>query len=339
MTRRRDLLAMALAAPAIVGLRTPVAAARDLKISHQFPGGTDDDGDFRDRLCRRFARELRRRSDGALTATVFPNASLMKVNAQFAALRKGALDLSLFPLAYAGGQVPEVNIGLMPCVVASYAQGAAWKTAPVGRKLEGILAEKGIVVVAWVWQANGVVSRASPIITPDDLKGLKARGGSREMDLLLQAAGAATLSLPSNETYAAMQTGAVDVVVTSSTSMISFRLDEITKHLTTGRDRTLLFTFEPLLMSKAIFDALAPGERNLIMAVGAEMEPFGTAGSKADDDRVAEVYRKARAQVHELDAAAFEKWLALARGSTWKEYAGRSADAAELLKLSQEVPV
>ena len=339
MTTRRDLLSAALAAPAIVGLRTAAAAGRDLKIAHQFPGGTDDEGDFRDRLCRRFGRELQRRSSGALTATVFPNSSLMKTNSQFAALRKGALDLSLFPLAYAGGQVPEVNIGLMPCVVASYAQGAAWKTAAVGRRLEGILADKGIVVVAWVWQSDGVVSRANPIVVPEDVKGLKARGGSREMDLVLQAAGAATLSLPSNETYAAMQTGAVDAVVTSSTSMISFRLEEIAKHLTTARDRTFLFTFEPLLMSKVIFDALAPGERDLIMAVGAEMEPFGTAGSKADDDKVAEVYRRAGSQLHEIDAAAFERWLALARETAWKDYAGRSADAAELLRLAQSIPL
>ena len=33
-------------------------AATTLKISHQFPGGTIDNGDFRDRLCRVFAAEV-----------------------------------------------------------------------------------------------------------------------------------------------------------------------------------------------------------------------------------------------------------------------------------------
>ena len=41
----------------------------------------------------------------------------MKTNAQFSALRKGALDISLYPLSYAGGEVPEINIGLMPALV------------------------------------------------------------------------------------------------------------------------------------------------------------------------------------------------------------------------------
>ena len=37
-----------------------------LKISHQFPGGTVAEGDFRDRLCRMFATEVEKRTKGAL---------------------------------------------------------------------------------------------------------------------------------------------------------------------------------------------------------------------------------------------------------------------------------
>ncbi|MFX4478076.1 hypothetical protein ABTA66_19820, partial [Acinetobacter baumannii] len=57
-------------------------AARVLKISHQFPGGTIDQGDFRDRMCRMFAREVEARSKGALKGEIYPDSSLMKTNAQ-----------------------------------------------------------------------------------------------------------------------------------------------------------------------------------------------------------------------------------------------------------------
>ena len=132
----------------------------------------------------------------------------MKTNAQFYAMRKGALDMSLYPLPYAGGEVAETNIGLMPGLVTSYEQGAAWKKSPVGQKLTQLMAEKGIVFVTWVWQSGGVASRDKQMLAPEDAKGMKIRGGSREMDLVLKAAGAATLNLPSNESYAALQTGA-----------------------------------------------------------------------------------------------------------------------------------
>src|SRR6478736_2209809 len=146
-TKRRALLG-ALAASPLFSLPA-FAQSTALKISHQFPGGTATEGDFRDRLCRLFASEVEKRSKGALKFSIYPGSSLMKTNSQFSALRKGALDLSLYPIGYAGGDIPEVNIGLMPCVVASYAQGAAWKTAPVGRKLAAILADKGTVIVSW----------------------------------------------------------------------------------------------------------------------------------------------------------------------------------------------
>ena len=69
MLTRRHVLASALAAPAILRLGTGTAhAATTLKISHQFPGGTIDKGDFRDRLCRMFAAELAKRSGGDMTA-------------------------------------------------------------------------------------------------------------------------------------------------------------------------------------------------------------------------------------------------------------------------------
>ncbi|KAB1077232.1 C4-dicarboxylate ABC transporter, partial [Methylobacterium soli] len=175
---RRHLLASGLAAPAIMSLGLNAArAATTLKLSHQFPGGTIDEGDFRDRMCRKFAQAIAERSKGALEVQVYPGSSLMKTNAQFAAMRKGALDMSLYPSPYAGGEIPEMNIGLMPALVSSYEQAIAWKKAPVGRKLTELLDQKGIILVSWVWQSGGVASRERPLYAPSDAKGLKVRGG------------------------------------------------------------------------------------------------------------------------------------------------------------------
>jgi TRAP-type C4-dicarboxylate transport system substrate-binding protein len=262
MVTRRHVLASALAAPAILRFGIGTAhAATTLKISHQFPGGTIDKGDFRDRLCRMFAQEVAKRSGGEIAGEVYPNSSLIKTNAQFSAMRKGALDISLYPMPYAGGELPETNIGLMPGLVTTYDQGLRWKKEPVGKALTDFLADKGIVLLTWVWQAGGVASRSRPLVAPEDAKGLKVRGGSREMDMVLQTAGAAVLSVPSNEIYAAMQTGACEAGITSSTSLISFRLEEVAKSLTSGAGASYWFMLEPLMMSKAIFDKLPKNRR------------------------------------------------------------------------------
>ena len=335
---RRRLVQSALAVPAasVAVRRSWGAEPRALALSHQFPAGTIDEGDFRDRLSRKFAHEVEKRTGGALKITVYPNSSLMKTNAQFSALRKGALDLGLVPLPYAGGEIAEASIGLMPGLVQSYEQGATWKSLPVGKDLTGVLYDKGIVILSWVWQAGGVVSRARPIVEPEDAKGLKVRGGSREMDMVLKAAGAAVMSMPSDEIYANMQTGALDAAMTSSTSLISFRLEEVAKQLTTGRGKAYWFMLEPLLMSRSVFESLPKNQQDVILSVGASLETFGVEGAKADDQKVASIYERVGGKAYDLSAATVGHWRALARDTAWKDFAGRSDRCARLLQLAEQ---
>ena len=333
---RRHFLGTLAAAPLAAAMPTAWAQTGSLKISHQFPGGTLTEGDFRDRLVRMFAQQVNEKTKGALKFEIYPGSSLMKTNAQFSALRKGALDMSLVPLNYAGGEVPETNIGLMPGLVTSYQQGAAWKNAEVGKELARILGEKGVVIVSWIWQAGGVASRGKPIVDPADAKGMKVRGGSREMDLILKEAGAAVVTLPSNEIYAAMQTGAMDAAMTSSTSFMSFRLEEVAKSLTTGRDKAYWYMFEPLMMSKAVFERLPKDQQAVIMSVGADMEQFATKAAQADDIAVAQVYQKAGAKVVDLNAEVVKRGQDMARNTAWKDFAARNANCAKLLALAEK---
>jgi TRAP-type transport system periplasmic protein len=341
MISRRQVLttggatAVSIGAPGLIG--RAMAQTRTLKISHQFPGGTIDQGDFRDRLCQIFAREVEKRTKGALKFEIHANSSLMKTVAQFSSMRKGGLDFSLYPLAYAGGEVHTVNIGLMPCLVSNYEQAAKWKAAPIGKALEKIVEDKGVKFVSWIWQAGGVASRKNPVLVPDDIKGMRIRGGSREMDLMLAAAGGQVSTAPSNEIYIGMQTGSLEAAVTSSTSLISFRLEELSKALTTGRKRSFWFMLEPLMMSKDIYASLPPDQQKVIMDVGVEMEAFGTAEARKDDNTVAKVYAAKGAQVADMDDGHLLKWRKIAEESAWKDYAAKSADAAELMKLAQSV--
>ena len=340
ITRRRVLFASALAVPGIWASRRALGAdgASTLKISHQFPASSSTEGDFRDRLVRKFAAEVEKRTNGKLKFAIYPGSSLMKVNAQFGALRKGALDMTLVPLPYAGGEVPELNISFIPGLVTSYQQGYAWKNAEIGRALSQFLADKGVVLVTWIWQAGGAASRGVPAVVPEDVKGLKVRGGSREMDLVIKAAGGATLSFPSNETYAAMQTGVADVVTTSSTSLLSFRLAEVSKHLTINKEgRSYWYMLEPLLMSKIVFDGLPKDQQLAIMQVGAEMEAFALEGARADDRAVSQAYIKAGATVHDLPESALKRWVALSRETAWKDYESRNETCARFLKLASQV--
>lgn len=338
MHPRRTFLAASLAA--VFALAIPPSWAqvpKVIKISHQFPGGTIDEGDFRDRLTRKFAAEVEKQTGGQLKFEIYPASSLMKPVPQWKALSTGALDMSLYPLAYAGGEFPEANLTLMPALITSYEQGMRWKEAPIGKELTRLVEEKNVKIITWIWQAGGIAAKARPVVSPDDVKGMKVRGGSREVDLMTRAAGAAVTNVPSNEIYSAMQSGVLDAAVTSSTSLISFRLHETSQFLTSGRNHTFWFMFEPLLMSKRLFDSLTPAQQKIIMEVGAALEKFGMEAAKADDQRVVEVYTKAGNKVVDMDAAAFAKWREVARASAWKDFEEKVKNGKQLMDMAASV--
>jgi TRAP-type transport system periplasmic protein len=336
----RALVASALAFGIVALAASDSALAqqpRVLKISHQFPASTPAEGDFRDQLARRFADEVGKRTSGALKIEIYPASSLVKTFAQFGALRKGALDMAVLPIAYGGGEVPEANLGLMPALISSYEQGLRWKDAPIGKEWSKLLEDRGIKILTWVWQAGGIASLAKPVVAPDDAKGLKIRGGSKEVDMMLKGAGAAITNVPSNEIYSAMQSGVLDAAITSSTSLISFRLYEVGKHLTAARKNTFWYMFEPLVISKPVFDSLTPDQQKIMVEVGASLESFALEAAKADDQRVADVYTKNGAKVYDMDDATFAKWRAIAQQTAWEDFAKNVKDGKRWLELATAV--
>ncbi|MBV9128146.1 MAG: TRAP transporter substrate-binding protein DctP, partial [Verrucomicrobia bacterium] len=183
-----------------------VAVAQEpklLRIAHQFAAGTAEEGDFRDRLTRKFAAEVEQRTEGQLNVAVYANNGLFRSDVQLPAMQHGLLDMTLVPLVYAAKEIPEVNLTLMPALVASYDAAARWKESAIGKDLSAALEAHNMKVLTWIWQAGGIVSRDKPVLLPADLKGKKIRGAGAQMDRLWKAAGGVIVNLPSEELSAA----------------------------------------------------------------------------------------------------------------------------------------
>jgi TRAP-type C4-dicarboxylate transport system substrate-binding protein len=128
----------------------------------------------------------------------------------------------------------------------------------------------------------------------------------------------------------------MDAALTSSTSLISFRLEEVSRSLTSARSGAYWFMFEPLLMSKAIYDRLTKEQQAAIMAVGADLEAFARKAAQEDDAAVVAVYQKTNARVTDLNQATIRKWQDIARATAWKDYGERNANCARLLELAEK---
>ena len=78
--------------------------------------------------------------------------------------------MRLVSVSCAGGEVAETNIGLMPALVPSHGQGAARKTADVGKQLARVIDNQGILIVSWISQASGVATGLPDMAISDLLR-------------------------------------------------------------------------------------------------------------------------------------------------------------------------
>ena len=80
--------------------------------------------------------------------------------------------------------------------------------------------------------------------------------------------------MASSEVYAALQTGVLTGVNTSSGSFVSFKLYEQVKCATPPGKFGLWFMYEPILISKKSFNALNDKQKKALLAAGKKAEKY-----------------------------------------------------------------
>lgn len=337
----RRTLAVCLVAVAVVASAQTQPApfvARTLRLSHQYPTGTDVQGDQRHSIARRFAQEVEKRTAGALKVEIFPSSKLMKPAEEPAALQRGAVDFAIFSVNNMFEMVPDLRITLLPGVIQSYEQAFGWKTAPIGVNLTNAMREKRMLLLTWNWLGAGAVSAGTPIMLPTDVRGMRVRGGGQSVDTLLAAAGAQTLDMPSNQIANAFRERRLDAAFTSASSLLSYQLQSFCHAVTTPRRRALCYFFIPLVASQATLDSLSPDHQRIIREVGQGLEPYARELARADDELLATTYLRANASVVDIDEDQFGQWQNLARVVAWRDFERAVPRGAELLRQAAAVP-
>jgi TRAP-type transport system periplasmic protein len=309
-----------------------VAAPMVLKVSHQFAAG-----DVRDQMGRVFGDKVAEMTNGDIQFRHYPAQSLFKAKDQWDAMRKGALDMSVFPLDYASGKVPQFSITLMPCVLSSVKQGISWRKKPIGKKIEGLMEDNGVKNVLWAWFDGGIGSKTKQIKVPADVKGTKLRAAGKKFEYMLQEAGASITSMPSSEGYHALATGVIDTMLTSSASFVSFRLYEVLKYINVPRDFSIWFMTENLCMSMETWKKLTPEQKKVFNEVAEWMhENWIVQNFQTLVDELIQEFTKASVDIHYMNKAEFDQWFEFAQKTAWKDFAQTVEGGQELLDLATE---
>jgi TRAP-type C4-dicarboxylate transport system substrate-binding protein len=314
---RQLILALLGATGISICLAGAVQAETILKASHQFPGGK---GDPRDEMVQIMAREVEK-ANVDLKIQVYPGSSLFKPTEQWGALTTGALDMSSFPLDYASGRHPQFSATLMPGLVGNFDRAERLNDSPFMTSIKKVVEDAGVIVVADAWLSGAFASKKGCITSPETIKGQVIRAAGPAFEQMLAAAGASIASMPSSEIYTGMQTGVLDATNTSSASFVSFRLYEQVKCLTAPGANALWFMYEPVLISKKVYDSLTPEQQKAIMDAGKAAEEYFSAEIRKGDDKMVETFKKANVEVVEMSKEDFDAWLSVAKESSYKKFA------------------
>ncbi len=329
---RLRLLAACMAAGLIWLPMTHPAWAKKLrlKVSHQFA-----EGDVRDQMIRLFGERVSRRTNGELTFRVYPAKSLFKPKEQWDAMKKGVLDMSLFPLDYASGKVPQFSVTLMPCAVSSLEKAMDWRNKPIGKRIEEILEKNGVRMLIWFWLNGAIGSTVRQVRLPEDVRGLKMRAAGKKFEFMLKEAGASITSMPSSEIYHALATGVLDSCLTSTASFVSYRLYEQLKFLNAPKEYAIWYMLEPVVISMKTWRRLSPQQQTILLEEADRLHrEWIPPKLQESSQKLIDVYSKAGVQLHFMTQKEFQAWLALAKRTAWKNFAETVEGGHQLLDLA-----
>jgi len=307
------------------------ANAEQLRLSHQW-----SNKDIRHKVAQIVADEVAG-ANVDLEIKIFGSKSLFKPREQYNPLSRGQLDMTMFPLSYAGGQQPAYNLTLMPGLVRNHDHAARLSKSPFMQALEAKMAEDDVMVLVHGYLAGGFAGKDKCITGPEDVKGLQTRAAGKSFEQMLAGAGASIASMASSEIYNAMQTGVLNAANTSSSSFVSYRIYEQVKCYTPAGDVALWFMYQPLLMNKSRFDGLNAAQQAAILAGAEKAQAFYLEQAKQEDANSAKVFSDAGVEIAEMSAEDFEAWRAIAKETSYAKFVSDVPDGQALLDLALAV--
>ena len=262
------------------------------------------------------AREVEKRTNGRYKIQNFYSGALGAERESIEALQVGTLDLSMNSTGPVPNFVPEVAILDIPFLFKDYAQARATLDGPIGQEMLKKFPAKGIVALAWA--ENGfrhMTNNKHPVLTPDDLKGLKMRTMENPVHMqAYKAFGIIPTPMAFTEVFTALQQGTVDGQENPLSVISAAKFEQVQKYMTlTGH----VYSPALILMSKAQYDKLSAADKQAFL--DAAKEAVKANRSRIDDDErkaVADLKSKGMTIVETVDKAKFQAAL----GPTFIEF-------------------
>ncbi|HXF89922.1 MAG TPA: TRAP transporter substrate-binding protein [Xanthobacteraceae bacterium] len=257
-----------------------------------------------------WSKEVEKRSGGKMVVRMFPSMQLGgKPPELYRQMVQGIADIVFTLPGYTSGDFPMMSLTELP----GTAQDAEDGTRKLWQNMEFFKAEFKDAKVLMLWNSDtaGLMTRAKPVRTLDDLKGMRIRTPSAAQSAQLTALGATPVDMPVTQIYNAIERGVIDGTMIPLSAMLDFKLLEVVKYLTVdaplGRSPFLV------AMQRKRYESLPADLKKIIDdTTGLEMSLGGARSYDKKNKAALEEAKKTR-EVIPLAAAERNRWLVIFR--------------------------
>jgi TRAP-type C4-dicarboxylate transport system substrate-binding protein len=220
--------------------------------------------------------ELKKRSDGRITYTLYAGAALGKGPEHYDIVAKGLSDMGYFTATWTPGRFPLTDVLSLATWVdgKDIAVDIGNRMAELGLKEEfpGVkIIELNGCIQAFLWTTK-------PVHAIKDCQGLKIRSPGGHQTNYIKAIGAEPVFMPLGDVYLALETGTIDGLVTCPPLVLAYKLHEVAKY---GVVATFGCVSEGVIMNRKSWERTPDDLKPLIEEVCGN--PFRTTGGLTRD--------------------------------------------------------
>jgi TRAP-type transport system periplasmic protein len=314
---------ISLAAAAVAAFMATSANAVEIRFGH-----VGEPGSLFALSAEEFARIANEKLGDQGEVIVFGSSQLGSDEELMQKLRLGTADMAL-PSTVMSSVIPEFGLFEMPYLVKDREHMQRIEEEVVWPTLVPAAEAAGYKVLA-VWE-NGfrnITNNARPIVTPEDLAGVKLRTPSGEWRVkMFQAYGANPTPMSLSEVFTAIQTGVVDGQENPLTQIYASRFQEVQDYLSmTGHVYTPAF----VTVGRS-FNALPEEVQQILEESAKETQAFVyETAARLEEELLTKIQDETDIEVNEADKDAFIE----ASASIYEDFGAQVEGGADMIETA-----
>jgi tripartite ATP-independent transporter DctP family solute receptor len=279
--------------------------------------------------AQKFAELVAAKSGGKMKVNVFPGGTLGGDAANVSALQGGTIEFVQLNSGILASQVKAFEVYDFPFIFANAKEADAVVDGPFGQKLHAMLADKGIVGLAYVELGfRNITNSKKAINTVEDIAGLKLRVIPNAINVdWVKALGANPTPMAFPEVYAGLEQKAIDGQENPLSVILANKFYEVQKNLAVTNHQ---YNPQSIIFSKKVWDTLPEADRKLLKDAAVEASAYQRKVNRDKSADDLQELKKAGMQVTEFSPAEQAKLRDKLKPVVDKHGAAIAATVAEL---------